>query len=316
MILPDAISEPYRFFVGFKQLGGRIEASPLPYPIDRHLIRKRAELNRLHIGDSRSHLPVPVLKQRWPVIELVARAFHKLWHASGNELRIDGNRIAVKVSVVNSIIETVCWRNNIVAAVKLRQALVRKLGSDPIKRQDHSRPMLRIAKPEAIFFCRLAHLLESAVIGKITLPSFRLWRTFHGVGARKSAANAHVSSRLMLAALRLLYFYRRQQGAHDAFDSDRIFLGLRLRRKGLLFAPYRLWSALEEDNPVIFWSVTIDCPFNLQGLTKVAFQALGKLRDHLDLILIDTGNVLTFRLHSAMNRPPGSNIRYQLHSFG
>src|SRR5215468_1868439 len=192
MILPDVIGEPYRFFVVFKQLGGRIEASPLPYPVDRHLIRKRAELNGLHIGDCRSHLPVPVLKQRLPIIEIVARAFHKLWYASGNELRIDGNRIDVKVSVVNSIIETVCWRNNIVAAVKLRQALVRKLGSDPIKRQDHSRPMLCIAEPEAIFVCRLMHFLESAVVRKAALPSFRLWRTFHGVGARKSAAHAHV----------------------------------------------------------------------------------------------------------------------------
>src|SRR5215470_14435949 len=123
------------------------------------------------------------------------------------------------------------------------------------------------------------------------------------------------SSRLMLAALRLPYFYTRQQGADDAFDSDGIIVRLRLRRKGLLSAPHRLWSALEEDNPVIFCSVTIDCPFNLLGLTKMAFQVLGKLRNHLDLMLIDTGNVPTFRLYIAMNRLPGRNVRYQFHSF-
>src|SRR5262249_26141754 len=123
------------------------------------------------------------------------------------------------------------------------------------------------------------------------------------------------SSRLMLAALRLSYFYRRQQSADDALDSDGIILGLRLRRKGLLSAPHRLWSALKEDNPAIFCSVTIDCPFNLLGLTKMAFQVLGKLRDHFDLMLIDTGNVPTFRPHIATDRLPGRNIRYQFHSF-
>src|SRR5262245_42721469 len=108
MILPDAIGELDRFVISFKQLSGRIEASALPYPIDRRLIRKRAELNRPHIGDCRSHLPVPVLEQRWPVLEVVARAFHKLWYASGDELRIDRDRTGVKVSVVNSIIEAIC----------------------------------------------------------------------------------------------------------------------------------------------------------------------------------------------------------------